>query len=68
MKIQKIMNRLFFIAFLSLPSLYSHASATDACENVAKVTENVKSNITAALIFENVKISFPCFRTLKSNS
>lgn len=50
MKIQKIMNRLLFIAFLSLPSLYSHASATDACENVAKVTENVATSICSQYI------------------
>ena len=51
MKMKKIMNQLLSIAFLSLPSLYSHASATDACENVAKVTENV----TTSICFQYIK-------------
>jgi hypothetical protein len=44
MKIKNLITQLIAIGLLSTLSLYSHASATDACENVAKVSKNVATS------------------------
>jgi|TARA_R110000868_G_scaffold293288_4_gene553797 hypothetical protein len=44
MKIKHVTAQIISIGFLSILSLFSHASATDACENVSKVTTNVATS------------------------
>ena len=44
MKIQNILGGMCTVIMLSMASLDSHASATDACENVSNVTENVATS------------------------
>jgi hypothetical protein len=51
MKIQHLIKQFVGIGLLSMLSLYSHASATDACENVSTVTKNV----TTSTCFQYVK-------------
>ena len=51
MKIKKTITQLMTIGLLSMLSLYSYGSATDACENVSKVTKN----ITTSTCFQYVK-------------
>lgn len=44
MKMKKMIMQYISVALLGIASLHSHASATDACEDVAKVTENVPTS------------------------
>lgn len=51
MKSKKVISQFLSVALLSTLSLYSHASATDACENVS----SVKENVTTSTCFQYVK-------------
>ena len=51
MKSKKVIVKFLSVALLSTLSLYSHASATDACENVS----SVKQNVTTSTCFQYVK-------------
>jgi hypothetical protein len=51
MKILKKSGQLFIVMLLTTPAYYSHASASDACQNVSEVTQNV----TTSTCFQYVK-------------
>lgn len=51
MKIKNMLGELCAFLVLSTASLYSHASATDACENVSEVT----TDVTTSTCFQYVK-------------
>jgi hypothetical protein len=44
MKSKKVISQFLSVALLSTLSLYSHTSATDTCENVSSVKENVPTS------------------------
>jgi hypothetical protein len=56
MKSKKVNTQFLSVALLSTLSLYSHASATDACENVS----SIKENVTTSTCFQYVKRESPC--------